>query len=58
MANKCIAELNGHELEGRKVFARHDQGDTSGDNFKDTKDDADTRGKSSSIRGSKRGGAK
>ena len=28
-ADKAVTELNGLELEGRKVFARKDQGDTT-----------------------------
>lgn len=55
-ADKAIQELDGLELEGRKVFARHDKGDTTEETFKD---EGEERGKAPArgVRGS-RGGDK
>lgn len=51
-ADKAIQELEGLELEGRKVFARKDQGDTTESTYE--KGDGETRGKGASLRGAKK----
>lgn len=58
-AEKCITELNGLELEGRKVFARPDKGDTTETTFteKEPRATESTRGgaRGRGERGGRRG---
>lgn len=54
-AEKCISELDGLELEGRKVFARPDKGGTTEPAFKETRAPGERGGRGGRGRGSEGG---